>query len=259
MNQDFKPDIDDDPMESFFDKLMSEQEASDFLARSKNDDSFQSQWALQQKIDASLKDVFTFQTPNLPQTEIKTPDATRDATETGVFSRWVRLAIAASLLGVIAWGAWQYSDNGSRVVFQPVALNRIYDQTVESGFKPYYECHDMQRFASTFEHRHGVALTLAKMPDDRRMLGLSYPGGLTRGSTAMLCEVREQPVMVFVDTVENDRDELFEVDSGSHVFRSEKFGLVFYEVSPLAESTMTQFFELAKKDLISEEPNSAVN
>ena len=84
------------------------------------------------------------------------------------------------------------------------------------------------------------------MSDDRGMLGLSYMGGISRESTAMLCQVQQQPVLVFVDKISNDRGDLnVSTDPQLSIFREEKFGLVFYEVSPLAQASMMQYFELA--------------
>jgi hypothetical protein len=66
------------------------------------------------------------------------------------------------------------------------------------------------------------------------MLGLSYPGGLSRDTTAMLCKVDGKPVMVFVDRPSKDQPLAVEhADAKTHVFRQERDGLVFYEVTPL--------------------------
>ena len=65
------------------------------------------------------------------------------------------------------------------------------------------------------------------------MLGLSYAGGLSRDTTAMLCRVDGQPVMVFVDRLANDLPLAWANDkSGVHVHRVVRDGLVFYEVTP---------------------------
>lgn len=252
MSDSFKPD-DGGAMENFFDNLMSDHDAAQFLAEKKLDQSFVSQWQLQKRIDASLKDIFSFDVPlesDLVPVVAHAVDSDHIATvkaKSGHMLRLVKLVLAASLLGVVCWYGWQQLGGDSPVVFQPVPLVQIYNQSVENGFKPYYECHDMQRFADTFEHRQGVALTLAQMPDDRCMLGLSYLGGVSRESTAMLCQVQDQPVMVFVDTVAHDRSDLAEShDPALKVFREEKFGLVFYEVTPLKRPTMIGYFELAK-------------
>jgi hypothetical protein len=50
----------------------------------------------------------------------------------------------------------------------------------------------------------------------------------------MLCRVEGQPVMVLVDRVEADRpDATQSCDPSLRVFREERDGLVFYEITPL--------------------------
>ena len=89
-------------------------------------------------------------------------------------------------------------------------------------------------------------MTLAEMPADRYMVGLSYLGGSSRESTAMLCEVKDRPVLVFVDLAENYDEKVMKIPDGSplSVFSTEKFGLVFYEVNPFEEATMIDYMVL---------------
>ena len=79
------------------------------------------------------------------------------------------------------------------------------------------------------------------------MLGLSYLGGISRGTTAMLGEVSGKQVIVFVDN-DNQLDTLKSVtnggDSGLNVFTREKHGLIFAEVTPHAKPTLIDFFEV---------------
>ena len=80
------------------------------------------------------------------------------------------------------------------------------------------------------------------------MLGLSYPGGLSRNTTAMLCEVDGEPVMVFVDRQEADLESASRQDDGSpavNVIRFRKNGLVFYEVTPFSEARAAQYLVAA--------------
>jgi hypothetical protein len=84
------------------------------------------------------------------------------------------------------------------------------------------------------------------MPEGARMLGLAYAGGMSRRTTAMLCYVGSSPVMVFVDRAENDRPALAaRPANGLRIFRSERDGLVFYEVTPLSEPRIAALIELA--------------
>lgn len=130
--------------------------------------------------------------------------------------------------------------------FTPTPLAQVYNQVVADGFEPYYECHDLERFRDVFAERQKVPLTLATMTAGSRMLGLSYTGGLSRDTTAMLCEVEGKPVMVFVDALAADQPEIAPRGAeaaGLNVFRTEREGLVFYEVTPWPESRAADFMQ----------------
>ena len=76
------------------------------------------------------------------------------------------------------------------------------------------------------------------------MLGLSYVHGLSRKTTAMLCYVDGKPVVVFVDRAENDQPGVAETPAeGVHIFRDERDGLVFYEVTPYDDARVTKLLE----------------
>ncbi len=84
------------------------------------------------------------------------------------------------------------------------------------------------------------------------MLGLSYPGGLSRNTTAMLCEVDEQPVMVFVDRLGKDEEVADRQAVPSiewNVFRSVRDGLVFYEVLPFEVLRVAKYLVVASMPL----------
>lgn len=142
-------------------------------------------------------------------------------------------AAAAALLIALAWG--QRGPRNVAPFFEPTPLVALYQEAVDQGFEPYYECEEPERFAAVFAKRQGLPLELELMPPGSRMLGLSYPGGLSRDTTAMLCEVDGEPVMVFVDRLDADRQAaaITAEGGGLRVFRSELSGLVLYEVTPL--------------------------
>jgi hypothetical protein len=228
----------DDRMEFYFDNLLPEDQAQEFLAEAGNDPVFESARALQLQIDDSLRRTFS-RAENMPL-DLSAVPATRCSRGHGL-----RIAIAASLLFVLAAVAWQWRPFASDEPFyQSKALAAIYRQTVEAGFVPYYECDDMQRFADTFEHRQGVRVALAEMPPDRGMLGLSYLGGLSRHSTSMLGQVHGTPVLVFIDVTANDRpgSSIIAAQDGLNVFRRQANGLVLYEVSPLEQPQLLTYF-----------------
>ena len=91
------------------------------------------------------------------------------------------------------------------------------------------------------------------------MLGLSYSGGLSRHTTAMLCVVDEQPVMVFVDRVEADRNQLYDdtLEPPITVVRREYRGLVLYEVTPYRQARILDYL-VVPQDASTSTPNPSL-
>jgi hypothetical protein len=126
----------------------------------------------------------------------------------------------------------------------------IYRSAIASGFEPTYDCREPDRFAATFSRRQGQPLRLLAMPPAMAMLGVAYTQGLSRDTTAMLCRVDGKPVMTFVDRASADRADAAAVPQGVdlHVFRQERDGLVFYEVTPFNEPRVISLFAPATED-----------
>ena len=252
-------DIDPELLERFIDGLMSEAEAADFLAGLDNPEEALNQLELQSQINDSLCRSFGFEAlgEDALISQVSAGLASKVPTEPHVNSPslkldsvsqspWLKMALAASLLLAIGFATWTFSKpNQIDVHFRPQALASLYLDTKDRGFRPYYNCKDPMRFADTFEVRHGHRLALSEMPPGTRMLGISYPGGISPNTTAMLGEVNGIPVMVFVDDAVN-RDQVIEsVEQGVdlNVFRVEENGLIFCEVTPLDSARMIQHFE----------------
>lgn len=160
-------------------------------------------------------------------------------------SRALFLAIAASLAWiVVAAQLLITSDESREIAFRERPLTEVYTECVNEGFKPYWVCEDEALFAATFERRQGVPLKMKDLPPGRIMVGLSYLAGISRDSTSFLALADDVPVIVFVDRIERDWKPPTGTtyESELSVKRSEKHGLVFYEVSPFAESLFIDHF-----------------
>lgn len=161
-----------------------------------------------------------------------------------------RRLVLVSLAAAVAWAmvGWHFFRGNGRDVepyFEQQPLTSVYGTILESGFRPYYECHDADRFATTFQQRQGIALQLKEMPAGTGMLGLSYAGGLSRDTTAILCRVDDQPVIVFVDRIDADSgNEMANQNPAASVFRQEVGELVMYEVSPLQASRVLKYLHV---------------
>jgi hypothetical protein len=238
-------------LEAYLDGGMGEAERAAFEAEIKRDPRLAAEVVLQAQLDAAMEREFPVVTPTAGHLATMEKHVESASPSTVPFTGWKALipyaAVAAIFL--IAFGLWGPKWPIEREPsFTAMPLAQVYHQTVKDGFEPYYECHDDKRFADTFASRQGIPLRLTKMPLGSMMKGLSYLGGLSRETTAMLCDVEGKPVMVFVDRTEKDRPSAAkENDPELNIFRTERDGLVFYEVTPLDQLTMTQHMVLADR------------
>lgn len=258
-----------DLLEQFLDNKLSKEEAEKFFADAENPEWLLQEKELQTQIDDALSRIFKFeptdhetlaeqivaQTIDAKQTvetkaELEKTDSSKSS-KSETRRQLLKLALAAGLLVALGMSIWTLAGNQTITArFEPRPLEEVYIETNKRGFEPYYNCEDMDRFADTFESRQGQRLTLKPMQAETRMLGLSYLGGTSRTSTAMLGKVDDTPVIVIVDRVENRKNITRYVankgDPNLNVFVEEKDGLIFCEVTPLDSARMIEYFEFAK-------------
>jgi len=254
-NEDYQADL----LDLFLDDMLSEEERKEFLKNHDPADLAKAQ-AVQNQIDASLRSLYHFEPLDATQekevarkafqeTPAEKVSRAPEPSRAPAASRrqFVAAVLAASLLAITASGLWWMNQGSNDPVFQNRPVASLYQETVSAGFRPYYNCEDDQRFSDTFEFRHGTALKLTEMPEGIRMLGLSYLGGISRGSTAMLGEVDGEKVIVFVDNAGRGKVDI-STTTGSelNVFVEERDGFVFAEVTPLDSPQLIEYFELVK-------------
>lgn len=224
---------------------------------SEHDDQQQLQFELQlqKKIDAALGRKFPSEPVSESEHQKKIEALVSDAEETSVTNlkspdrraMLVRaLVLAASVLILIGVLMWFFKSDSPSIRYNRAPLAKLYKDTVDRGFKPYYDCSDPVRFANQFESVLGVPLRLAEMPEHKQMVGLTFVGGVSRKTTSMLGLVNDQPVLVFVDILGKDDEEMqaqVGKSEGCNIFRTTKDGLVYYEVSGYEESQLIEYFE----------------
>lgn len=155
-------------------------------------------------------------------------------------SKWRAAIIATAAALLIAASGYFLlkafvGGGGDGPAFAQSSLTELYRTEVAQGFTPYYDCSEPARFRATFLHRQSVPLRLEELPIAQSMLGLSYPGGISRDTTAILFLFEEQPVVVYVDRAEIFFDHSRGDQEGLTVFKQVKGQLVFYEVTPFDE------------------------
>lgn len=160
-----------------------------------------------------------------------------------VLAASVMLALSLYQSGILGIGG----DNRGPVSKQ-IALVSIYNDTVDDGFIPYYDCSDEQRFRTTMQHRHGSEMRLDALDGNAKMLGVSYTGGLSRETTAILFEIEGKPVIVFVDkdSVELPDSILDTGESGLFAHRERRDGLTLVELSPFDSVRAAASLEVLK-------------
>jgi hypothetical protein len=203
---------------------------------------------LQQKIDASLGRLFTSEPVKEATHRRKIETLVSRSKVPDRRSSAVRiLVLAASVMLLASLVFWQFDQRKtSEIVYQRKPLVDLYQDSLDRGFRPYYVCDDPVRFAAQFEKQLGVPLRLAEMPEHKRMAGISFLGGVSRKTTAMLGRVNNEPVLVFVDELSKDDDQMQEQvgENGQfHVSRATKDGLVFYEISKFKDGQFIEYFE----------------
>jgi hypothetical protein len=203
---------------------------------------------LQMQIEESIKRLFVSSAAPadlLARLQAPTPLA-QPATQSR--RNWAKLALAAIAVSVV-WGflILRFIPASRPVVeYKNLPLPTIYDQTVASGFQPYWVCKDAHEFASTFLNRQGHGLLLADLPEETKMEGLAYTGGISQNTTTMLARTNGQPIMVFVDRASADTHPVLpKTETKLHLFRKELGPLVLYELSPLDHATVMDQLHLA--------------
>ena len=244
--------VTDQRLEAYLDGSMPPDELAEFERLLTTDAEAALEVELQRQIDARLRK--SFRVPELSSAQIEQVLSDRDQPSvlSGLSSsrhtrRFLLVAVGglAATIACILF-AWQWSHRiDLEPYFRARPLVEIYREMVNQGFRPYYFCEDEDRFRFTFEKRQNVPLRLAEMPAERRMIGLSYSGGLSRNTTAMLCYVGQTPVVVFIDRREEDIPMAANnPDTNLRVFRKRIGDLVLYEVTPLETANIMDYLEI---------------
>jgi hypothetical protein len=249
MNHDMQ---NEEQIERYLDGLMSDEEAKEFV---ENIDPQQlaAIESFENQLVGSLQR-FSRLTPldgesiarNYAEAHSVNENVTPNSTLVNPRRNWIQLAVAATLLIATGVGLWFGNSGGNDTVFfKPRSVALIYNETVERGFRPNYNCEEPLRFANTFEKEVGTPMALAELPEGLEMLGLSTLGGASRNTIAMLSKVNGQNVIVFVEQTGHGDFETAIDDAGTglNIFVEEINGLTFIEVTPLNAAFMIEHFE----------------
>lgn len=202
---------------------------------------------LQSRIDDALVRRFELDDVALPDEFLSQLEQRQREVRSRIFNRRALLIVAAaSLVGVLVFGSWQLISLDRSPLFQMQPLSSIYNECLESGFRPKQRCRGVGRVESVFLHQHGVALTMSELPADKNLIGVSHLGGVSRNTFAVLLQDRNSPAIVFIDKAEYHDPAVTDVPDGSELSVFSRFcgDFVIYEVSMVSEPRFLDFFEI---------------
>lgn len=213
MNDENSRSIDQERLEAFFDGQLPDEQAEAIREQAASDPPLRDQIENQKRIDEGLGRL------------AKADAADADRALAGLTSRhaeagpvpqqesgrplWIKVAAIAAVLVLVGVGVWmQFFGSGPDEKYerpQTVVMTTIYTTAEANHFEPDWLCESDTEFRATFEEKLGQALSMKPLPDDRKMLGLSYLARGTGEGVYMLAQAKKQPVIVFFDLADQMR------------------------------------------------------
>lgn len=254
--------------DAYIDGVLSTDARREFQMKLKTDQKLRAEIDRRQKIDVAVKRLYAppsadrvlqalaqhTSTDVGREAKSPVPGEEKDHSSSAMHERgrwkWRRRSILAAslliaLLGV--WLIWQElrpsSDPYGPQDFRSVA--KVYADEIRSGFKPLWICETDQEFAMTFWLQFRQGLLIKDIPGEIAAVGLSFCHNMTERTIYLLATADDQPVLVFVDKIENDlglQAMTPPPDSGLNIFRSELGSLVTYELTPFDHPRVQDFF-----------------
>ena len=237
-------------LEAYLDDQLAAEQRQEFEKELQTNEQLRREVALQQQVDASIKRLFSAPAPpsdilELAQRQGASIEVVQVPGHDAKRRKWLLTAAALAASVVWLYAGWRIYQSATDDGYRQIALQDIYQDCVAEGFQPDWVCEDDRQFAETFHSRQGQALLLEEIPGGE-MVGLAYLPGITRRTTAMLARVEDKPVLVFVDRLSRDtRPSRPSWMSGLKLFRKQLNDLVFYEITPLGEPRVMDYFYAA--------------
>lgn len=224
-------------IDAYLDNALSPADRAAFESRLNADASLRAELELARGIDASLKRTHIptdIPAPALPRAASSTP-AKPASKLSGLRLYWPVIAAAALLfMAVTAYQLYTRID----WKFQRYNADEYYALAAKDEFKPDWVCRNDREFKEAVGYSTGQQMlvkqdTPAKIDLVGWVYSKKFEGTPLRSSTVVLfAKVDEVPVVVLVDTIDNDRKVRPGDDPNLHLFRRELGSSVLYEITP---------------------------
>jgi hypothetical protein len=242
----------EDLLDAYVDGLLDDDERVAFENELHRRPALRDEVERQERIDGSLREAFSPPSTERLRALINLADRGEEDMSPRAFrfpAPLRHVALAASLLLAVA-GLWMIQSvvAPSSTGPDPYAvqahrtIQQVYDDERTSGFEPDWVCENDQEFRSAFAMRFRQPLLLRALPEDIAAVGLSYSNTISTDTIYLLARVGNERVLVFVDKLERVETAPTVDDPSLRVHRRVVDDLVLYEVSPLAEPSVIEYF-----------------
>ncbi len=181
----------------YVDNELTPEERAEFEKAMNADPALRAEVELQNRIDASLRELFDASN----MSPIKTPAPARRNPQ--LLRRVAAILLFAVSMGVVYWqfrgefGPSPFADPPA-LTSSARTMQAYYDEAVAGGFEPGWVCSGEQ-FENTFRSRFGQRIVLDDLPNNVKISGLGYAKIRTAQTVSVYARVDDQPVLLFVE------------------------------------------------------------
>lgn len=235
-----------DPIDAYFDGLMTPEQTAAFIEQIKTDAALRERFELQQRINESARRSLAYVAPT-PQAITETVRAATIANAAPLAFRapaiptrlrWLLAAAAAVLLATA--GVLVYKPTGVK----PFPPEQYYTQQVANNWKPQWVCESDEEFVRWTNFHFKSPVLISMSTPGIQVMGWNFAPRLDQGTPlnnttlALLTRVGDDRVLVLMDEVASDRKISVPESSGLKLFRRVVGNIVMYELTPRNEESI---------------------
>ncbi len=213
----------------YCDGELGPEERAEFEKAMANDPKLRAEVELQNRIDASLRDVFSAEISEEKSTIIRS-----GGTATFFWRAAAVLFFAVSMFVVYRQLMNQFGSKSepglpSAYMLAQTTMSEYFEDAMTNGFEPAWVCSGKQ-FDDTFRKRFGYRILVDKLPANIKLSGLGYAFTRSDQTVTVFIHVDDEPVLLFVEPYWV-RGELSPMTEGLYRHERAMERLLIYEVS----------------------------